>query len=81
MEGFDSIAKACVQHFETLFQEEKVIHLPEIMKIDGYYPTSISDEKNVELMKLVSLEEIKSILALSKNDKESGAIWNTCGGI
>ena len=58
VEGFDSIAKAGVQHFENLFQEEKVLHLPKIMNIAGYFPSSISDEGNVELMKPISLENI-----------------------
>ena len=58
LEGFESIAKAGVQHFETLFQEEKVLHLPDIMKTVGHFPTSISDEENEELMQPITLVEI-----------------------
>ena len=72
MEGFDSIAKAGVQHFEHLFQEDKILHLLEIMNIVELFPTSIYDLENEELMLHVSLMEIQSVLALSKNDKSPG---------
>ena len=69
VEGFDAIVGARVQHFETLFQDDKNLHLPELMKIDDNFPTSISVVENNDLMIPVTLDEIKSILALSKNDK------------
>ena len=47
VEGFDSIAGEGVHHFETLFQEDKNLHLPEIMKIADKFPSSISQEKNI----------------------------------
>ena len=62
MEGFESIAKAGVHHFETLFQENENHHLPEIMKIIGHFPTSISDEENEDLMIPVTLVEFQSVL-------------------
>jgi len=33
-----------------LFQEDKLLHLPEIMNITEYFPTSISVLENEELM-------------------------------
>ena len=42
------------------------------MKIVGHFPTSISDEENKDLMIHVTLVEIQSVLALSKNDKSLG---------
>ena len=72
MEGFDAIAKAGVQHFEQLFQEDKTLHLPEIMKIVESFPTSISDSENDDLMQPVSLLELQKVLSVSKNDKILG---------
>ena len=46
----NSFAKAGVHHFENLFQEDKNHHLPDIMKIVGHFPTSITKEENEELM-------------------------------
>ena len=45
VEGFDAIAGARVQHFETLFQADKNFHLPELMKIAENFPSSISARK------------------------------------
>ena len=72
MEGFEDIVEAGVKHFETLFQEESNLHFPDVVKSVGYFPTSISEEENEELIKFVTLQEIKSILTLSKNDKSPG---------
>ena len=58
-----------VQHFETLFQEDKPLYLSEIMKVAKNFPTSVSNEENDELMVPVTLKEIQSVLTLSKNDK------------
>ena len=55
VEGFESIACAGVHHFETLFQEEKDLHLPEIVKSVGLCPSSIYEEDNEDLMKEVTL--------------------------
>ena len=72
VEGFESIARVGVQHFETLFQEDKDLHLPKTVKSAGLFPTSINEEDNEGLMKTVTLGEIQSILDLSKNDKSHG---------
>ena len=56
VEGFDSIDKAWVQHFESLFQEDKNLHLPKIVKSAGFFPTSISEVENEDLMKPVTLK-------------------------
>ena len=72
MEGFESIAKAGVQHSEQLFQEDKTLHLLEIMKITESFPTSISDSENDDLMLPVSLLELQKVLSVSKNDKILG---------
>ena len=72
VEGFDSIAGAGVQHFESLFQEDKNLHLPEIVKSAGLFPTSINEDENEDLMKTVTLQEIQSLLSMSKNDKSPG---------
>ena len=42
------------------------------MKSVGFFPTSISEDENVELMKGVTMQELKSILDISKNDKSPG---------
>ena len=56
VEGFEAIAKAGVQQFESLFQEDKNLHLPEVVKSAGFFPTSISEVENVELMKDVTMQ-------------------------
>ena len=38
----------------------------------GYFPTFVSMEDNLNLMKPVILQEIQHILSISKNDKSSG---------
>ena len=72
VEGFESIAMDGVHHFETLFQEDKNLHLPNIMNIGEHFPSSIYVEENEALMLPVSLVEIQSVLSLSKNDKNPG---------
>ena len=72
VEGFESIAKAGVQNFESLFQEDNNFHLPKVVKSAWFFPTSISEVENVELMKGVTMQELKSILDISKNDKSLG---------
>ena len=42
------------------------------MKISENFPSSITAEENRDLMKPVTLEEIKFILTKSKNDKSPG---------
>ena len=69
VEGFDAIVGPRIQHFETLFQGDKNLYLPEIMKIADKFPSSVSDEENIELVNPVTLNDIKSVLSMSKNDK------------
>ena len=42
------------------------------MKSAGFFPTSISEDNNDELIKVVTIQELKSILDMSKNDKSLG---------
>ena len=49
VEGFEAIAGVGVKHFETLFEEDKILSLPEILKIAKNIPTSVSDELNDDL--------------------------------
>ena len=72
VEGFEAIAGAGVQHFETLFQADTNLHLTELLKISGNFLSSITAEENSDLTKPVTLEEINTILTLSKNDKSPG---------
>ena len=65
-------AEAGIQHFEFLFKEEANLHLPEIVHSAGFFPSSVSEEDNCELMKPVTMQYIKHILAISKNDKSLG---------
>ena len=72
VEGFEDIVGATVCHFETLFHDDTNLHLTELLKIYDNFPFSITVEENSDLMKPVTLEEIKTILSLSKNDKSPG---------
>ena len=47
-----------MQHFESLFQEEADLHLPDIVQSAGYFPTSVSVEDNCDLMKPITLQDI-----------------------
>ena len=38
----------------------------------GFFPLSVTEDDNVELMKPVLLQDLKHILSISKNDKSSG---------
>ena len=42
VEGSEAIAKAGIQHFETLFKEEDDLHLHEIVLSAGFFPSSVS---------------------------------------
>ena len=72
VEGFDDIVVAAVNHFETLFQADTNLHLSKLLKISHNFPSSINAEDNSELMKPITLDEILSILKVSKNDKSPG---------
>ena len=59
VEGTENIAGARIKHFEQLFKEEDDLHLPEIVQSAGFFPSSIIVEDNIELMKPVTLQDIK----------------------
>jgi len=50
VEGSEAIAEAGIQHFKSLFKEEDDLHLPEIVHSAGHFPSSVSEDENVELM-------------------------------
>ena len=54
MEESEAIAEAGIQHFESLFKEEVDLHLPEIVHSAGYFPSSVSEDDNVELMQAIT---------------------------
>ena len=58
VEGYESIYEAWVTHFETLFQEDHDLRLPNIMQIVDYFPSSIIAKENDDLMCPVALSEI-----------------------
>ena len=72
VEGFETIAGAAIHHFESLFKEDDNLHLPKILDIAENFPSDISENENLELMIPVTIEEIQSILFISKNDKSPG---------
>ena len=72
VEGVEAIAEAEIQHFEFLFKEEADLHLPEIVQSAGFFPSSVSEVDNCELMKPVRMQDLKHILSISKNDKSPG---------
>ena len=61
-EGSESIAKEGVQHFESLFQEVKNLYLLEVVMSASFFSTSISEDDNEELMKVITMQELKSFL-------------------
>ena len=72
VEGAEDIAFAGIQHFDNLFREEVDLHLPKIVHSAGFFPLSVSEDDNAELMNPVLLQDIKHILSISKNDKSPG---------
>ena len=42
------------------------------MQSVGYFPSSVSEDDNSELMKPILLQDLKHILSISKNDKSLG---------
>ena len=72
VEGFEDIAGAAVYHFESLFQADSNLNLFELLKISGNFPSLVSAKENADLIRPISLDEIRSILALCKNDKSPG---------
>ena len=59
-----------MHHFESLFQEESDLHIPEIVQSAGYFPTSISVDDNSDLMKSVTLQEIQFTYPLVKMTRD-----------
>ena len=57
VEGYESISEAGVTHFQKLFQEDN-LHLPDIVQIVDYFPSSIIAKENDDLMCPVALSEI-----------------------
>ena len=55
-----------------MLKDEDDLHLPKIVQSAGFFPTSVTEEDNIELMKPVTLQDIKHLLSISKNDKSSG---------
>ena len=72
VEGVEAIAEAGIQHFEFLFKEEADLHLPKIVQSAGFFPSFVFEAYNCELMKPVSMQDLKHILSISKNDKSLG---------
>ena len=72
VEGFDSIVGDRVNHFETLFQEDKNLSLPDSMKIAKNFPSFVYVEDNDDLMASVTINKLQVVLVLCKNDKSSG---------
>ena len=72
VEESEAIAEAGIQHFESLFKEEVDLHLPEIVLSAGYFPSSVSEDENDELMQAITIKDIKHILSIIKNDKSPG---------
>ena len=69
VEGDENIAGARIKHFEHLFKEEDDLHLPEIVQSASFIPSSVTEEDNIQLMKPITLQDIKHLLSISKNDK------------
>ena len=50
VEGVEAIAKAGIQHFESLFEEEVDLHLPKIVQSASFFPSFVFEEDNCEVM-------------------------------
>ena len=73
VEGFDSIVDVGVKHFETLFQEDKNLSLPDNMKIAINFPSFVSLEDTNDLMAIVTINELQVVLTICKNEKSLGS--------
>ena len=58
-EGMVDIGKA---YFENIFRENQHATIAEVIQTARYFPESISEEDNADLMEAVSEDELKTIL-------------------
>lgn len=72
MEGFEAIAQDGIKHFQKIFKDDGHANLENIIKIVCLFPSTITEEDNHALMEDISLEELKIILSLLKNDRSLG---------
>ena len=65
------------QFFENMFREDQHATIAEVLQVLQYFPESISEEDNLDLMEEVSEEELKATLESFYKDKSPGPDgWN-----
>ena len=63
------MAETGKKYFENIFKEGQQTTIAELIRISQYFPESISEEDNMELMEEVSEEDVKATLHSFQKDK------------
>ena len=74
---FDFIAGVGLNHFETLFKEDKHLFLPDIVKIAKNFSTSITEEKHDDIMAFVTIMRLRLFFLSIKMIK----VWVRMGSL
>ena len=69
---FENLADTGKKYFENIFKEGQQTTIAEVIRISQYFPESISEEDNMELMEEVSEEEVKATLHSFQKEKSPG---------
>ena len=69
---FEDLADTGRKYFESIFKEDHQITIAEVIQISQFFPGSINEEDNLELMEEVSEEELKATLHSFQKDKNPG---------
>ena len=69
---FEDLAETGKKYFENIFKEDQQATIAEVLWISEFFPRSISEEYNLELMEEVSEEVVKATLLSFQKDKTMG---------
>ena len=67
--SFEDLADLGKSHFENLFKVDQQETIAEIIQVSQFFPESIIEEDNSDLMKEVTEEELKATLHSFQKDK------------
>lgn len=61
--SFEGLARLGVKHFNDIYKEQGATSIEEIIHVSQLFPRFAEEDFNVELMTVVSMEELKTVLA------------------
>jgi hypothetical protein len=75
--SFEGLANMGKNHFQTLFKEDRMTNLADIIKLALYFPSFVDEENNQNLFAEVTETELKDTMQSFQKDKSPGPDgWN-----